>query len=102
MDIELIVVTLNLIVLVFAYGVLNPTFSRRDLIKVLTQDLIALSVSLMVVGFYLANKQLSFTLLMVDVGWFWFTLLTFLALKTPLFLWYAKRWNIELPIHLKS
>jgi hypothetical protein len=54
------------------------------------------------VGFYLANKQLSFTLLMVDVDWFWFTLLTFLALKTPLFLWYAKRWNIELPIHLKS
>ncbi|KAF7775212.1 hypothetical protein PCIT_a1350 [Pseudoalteromonas citrea] len=101
MGIELIVVTLNLIVLVFAYGVLNPAFSRRDLIKILTHDLIALSISLMVVGFHFANKQLSFNLLMVDVGWFWFTLLTFLALKTPLFFWYVRRWNIMLSIHLK-
>jgi hypothetical protein len=102
MQSEVIIILLNLIVLVFAYGVLNPTFAGRDLLKVLTQGLIALSLSLMVAGLYIAKKQHSFYLLTIDVGWFGFTLFTYLMIKTPLFLWYAKYWNIELSIHSKS
>ncbi|MBQ4847559.1 hypothetical protein J8L98_22790 [Pseudoalteromonas sp. MMG013] len=94
MGIEFAVLTLNMIVLVIAYGLLNPSFAGNCLRKILMQDVMALSVSLLVIGTSFMNTTLNFTLLAFNVNWFWFTLLTFIILQVPMFIWYAKRWQV--------
>ena len=94
MGIELTVILLNMIVLVFAYGLLNPVFSGSNLAKVSFQDLMALSISLLITGTSLPAKTVGFSIILFDVNWFCFTVLSFMALKIPLFVWYAKHWKM--------
>ena len=57
-------------------------------------DAIATVVALVVAGSQFASGDERFTLVLVEVNWFWFTLLTYFALETPFMVWYFKRFGL--------
>jgi hypothetical protein len=57
-------------------------------------DLIASGLSLAVVGASYWGSGERFDLLLFEVGWFGFTLLSFRPTELPLFVWYARRYRV--------
>ncbi|CAH9049895.1 hypothetical protein PSECIP111951_00508 [Pseudoalteromonas holothuriae] len=96
MGIEFNVIILNMIVLSIAYGLIYP-YCANTLKKISLQDAIAASVSLSVVGSVFYHSDARFSFIFTDMNWFWFTLVTFIALEVPLFIWYAKRYHLPFP-----
>ncbi|WP_105168959.1 hypothetical protein [Pseudoalteromonas sp. T1lg23B] len=98
MGIEFNVVVLNMIVLTIAYGLVYP-YRANTLKKISIQDSIAACASLSVVGSVFYNTDMRFSFIVMDVNWFWFTLVTFLLLEVPLFIWYARRYHLPFIDH---
>ncbi|NOU52505.1 hypothetical protein HG263_18490 [Pseudoalteromonas sp. JBTF-M23] len=96
MGIEFNVVVLNMIVLSIAYGLIYP-HCANTLKKISLQDIMAACASLSVVGSVFYSSGVKFSFVWVDVNWFWFTLITFIALEIPLFIWYARRYHLPFP-----
>ncbi|QTL33909.1 hypothetical protein [Pseudoalteromonas viridis] len=97
MSIELQVILLNVIILCLAYFVIYPRYAGSDLKKVSIQDLIATLVSLAIVGSVYYGSGLAFSLLLFEVNWAWFTVITFTLIELPLCYWYAKRHGVKFP-----
>ena len=94
---EFAIIAINFIVLFVAYFYANPKYAGNDLKKISLQDLIASVISLFVVGSVYMGSSQTFTLVFTEVNWVWFTLVSFSVIELPFFLWYAKRYNVELP-----
>ncbi|WP_046006594.1 hypothetical protein [Pseudoalteromonas rubra] len=97
MSIELQVILLNVIILCLAYFVIYPRYAGSDLKKVSIQDLIATLVSLAIVGSVYYGSGLAFSLVLFEVNWAWFTVITFTLIELPLCYWYAKRHGVKFP-----
>lgn len=97
MSIELQVILLNLIILCLAYFVIYPRYAGNDLKKVSIQDLIATVVSLAIVGSVYYDSGISFSLVLFEVNWAWFTVISFTLIELPLCYWYAKRHGVKFP-----
>ncbi|MCG7535404.1 hypothetical protein [Pseudoalteromonas sp. OOF1S-7] len=97
MSIELKVTLLNVIILCLAYFVIYPRYAGSDLKKVSIQDLIATLVSLAIVGSVYYGSGLAFSLILFEVNWAWFTIITFTLIELPLCYWYAKRHGVKFP-----
>ncbi|WP_237113194.1 hypothetical protein [Pseudoalteromonas phenolica] len=94
---EFAIIAVNFIVLFVAYFYANPKYAGNDFKKISLQDLIASVISLLVVGSVYFGSSQTFTLVFTEVNWVWFTLVSFSVIELPFFLWYAKRYNVELP-----
>jgi len=91
---EQFVLLVNAVILGFAYLVVYPRFAGRDRARLAINDLIANGCTLLVVGVSYTGTGQQFDLLFGEFGWFAFTLVTFLLMEIPLFLWYARRYRI--------
>jgi hypothetical protein len=47
-----------------------------------------------VVGLLYGGTGQQFSLLVGEVGWFGFTIATFLLMELPLFIWYSRRYGL--------
>lgn len=91
---EQFVLLVNAVILGFAYLVIYPRFAGGNQTRLAINDLVANGCALLVVGFNYAGTGERFDLLLGEVGWFGFTLVTFLLMEVPLFLWYARRYRL--------
>jgi hypothetical protein len=91
---EQFVLLVNASILGCAYFLVYPRFAGADLNRLAMNDLIASGISLAVVGVSYWGSGERFDLLLFEVGWFGFTLLTFLLMELPLFVWYARRYKV--------
>ena len=92
---EILVLLLNTIILVLAYSVVYPRTVGADIAKLLQSDLMATATSLVVAGFLFWGTNQQFDLLLGEVNWFAFSLVTFLLMEIPFALWYLKRFDIS-------
>ena len=88
---ELIVIVLNLLLIVLSYQVLYPRLVGNSLNKLLTNDTMATIVALVVAGSMYAGSGRVFSLLIVQVNWFWFTLISYSVMELPVAMRYMRR-----------
>ena len=94
---EQFVLTVNAVILLCAYFIVYPRFAGADQNRLAVNDLVANGCALLVVGFNFWGSGQRFDLLFFDLGWFGFTVLTFLLMELPLFFWYARRHQLFRP-----
>lgn len=91
---EIIILSLNFIIVCIGYLWVYPRVAGANLNKITLNDLIASITSLIVAGSLFWDSAYEFSLLFTSVNWFWFTLLTFLLIEIPFALWYLKRYKV--------
>ncbi|ALO47518.1 hypothetical protein [Pseudohongiella spirulinae] len=90
------ILAINGIILVVAYFLLFPRLVGDNLQKMALNDLLASIVALIVAGSLYMGSGLEFRVFGVPLNWFWFTLLSYLALEFPLAIWYLKKNGMRL------
>ena len=88
---EQFVLTVNAVILLCAYFIVYPRFAGADQNRLAINDLVANACALLVVGVNFWGTDARFDLLVTEVGWFGFTVMTFLLMELPLFFWYSRR-----------
>jgi len=91
---EQFVILVNAVILGVAYFYVYPRFAGADTQRLAINDLIANGGALLVVGMSYGGTEQRFTLLFAEVGWFGFTLVAFLLMELPLFVWYSRRYGL--------
>ena len=88
---ETFILFTNATILLCAYFIVYPRFAGSDLNRLALNDLAANAIAIAVAGFAFFGTGQRFDLLFVEVGWFGFSVVTFLLMELPLFVWYARR-----------
>ncbi len=91
---ELAIILLNVLIVLLAYLSVYPTLAGNDFNKIALLDIVTTGIVLAIVGFHYWGEEYRFNLLVTEVNWFWFTLVTFAAIEIPIMLWYFKRHKV--------
>ncbi|SDD27472.1 hypothetical protein SAMN05421538_101263 [Paracoccus isoporae] len=86
----------NLIIALWCYGAIYPTMRPRTLAALIRGDLLMTSLALCMAGALFAGTGTRFDMLLFRVNWFCFALLTLAVIEAPLFMWFCRRYGIEL------
>lgn len=92
---ELIVVTLCLIMILVSYLQVYPKVAADNLNKLALYDAVTASITLFIVGYKYWGTGFVFYLMGLPLNWFWYTLIIYIVLETPVALWYIKKHNIR-------
>jgi Kef-type K+ transport system membrane component KefB len=91
---ELIVLVLNAVLIVLAYQYVYPRWVGNSMPKLIINDVIATCISLMVTGSLYGGSGQEFSLLLVTVNWFWFSLVSYSLMEMPMAMRYMRRHNM--------
>ena len=94
MPAELTILLLNTVLIVVSYPLLYPRQVGSSRVRLIINDAMATVVALMVVGSVYAGSGQLFSLLVVDVSWFWFTLISYSLMELPFAMRYMRRHNM--------
>ena len=94
MNSELLIISLNTIILLMAYVLVYPKMAANNIFTLSCLDLLFSSITLLAVGTKYWGSGRQFNILIGEANWFWFTLITYVLIETPLTLWYMKKNNI--------
>jgi hypothetical protein len=75
-------------------ALLDPLQDGSIRVRLIINDAMATVVALMVVGSVYAGSGQLFSLLVVDVSWFWFTLISYSLMELPFAMRYMRRHNM--------
>ena len=92
---EFIQLTVNVVFLAFAYLWAYPSLTEKTWRAIIIRD-VAISVAVLVVsaGLFM-GRGLTFSLILFDTNWVVFTIMTMIAMETPLFLWFAQKHGLS-------
>ena len=93
---ELLILALNLIIVLVSYLSIYPKLAGDDFKKITFLDTLSSGFALLVVGLHYWGSGHEFNLLVNDVNWFWFTLVSYLVIEIPVMLWYFKKQNVKM------
>jgi hypothetical protein len=93
---ELMIILLNLVIVFVAYVSIYPKLAGDDMVKISMYDVLLSLFALLVVGMKFWGQGYEFNVLMGQVNWFWFTLISYFVLEVPFAIWYIKRTGIKL------
>ena len=93
---ELHILGLVLLFYAVAYLAIYPRLVKKTLKRLMGVDAVLMLILLGIAatGYYGTNT--SFTLLFFETWWWVYTLALALIIETPLFLWFARKWDIDL------
>jgi hypothetical protein len=91
---EWTIILVNAIILSIAYFFVYPRFAKADMNRLLINDLLANSAALLVAGVLFQGTGQRFQFIVFELGWFGFTLLTFVLMELPFFWSYARRYRL--------
>lgn len=94
MPAELIILILDAMLIAFCYQFLYPRVVGNSRMRLIMNDAMATVVALMVAGSAYAGSEQTFSLLVTDVNWFWFTLITYSVMELPFAMRYMRRHNM--------
>lgn len=97
-SIEFTVIVLNAIIILVAYLSVYPKLAGNSFNKISFYDLFASGLALVIVGAKYWGSGQQFSLIVADVNWFWFTLITYAIIEIPVMLWYFKKNNVDVKI----
>lgn len=92
---ELIIIILNVVIVCIAYFIVYPRVAGSDFRKFVINDLFVSSISLAIAGCLFWNTGREFSVVVTTVNWFWFSILTYVALEIPFSMWYAKKFKVS-------
>ena len=92
---EIFILLSNAAILLCAYFTVYPRFAGSDLNRLALNNLAANAIAIAVAGFAFFGTGQRFDLMFLEVGWFGFTVGTFLLMELPLFVWYARRYGLS-------
>jgi hypothetical protein len=95
MSAEMILLLVVVTVIALGYGFIYPRYAGNSLTKVAIQDLFASATTLLIAGNLYYASGVQFSWLIVEVNWFWFTLLSYLVIEIPVCIAYAKKHNMK-------
>ena len=93
---ETLLLALNGVILSLAYFLIYPRMVGADISKLMQSDLLATVTSVIVAGFVFWGTNLPFDLLLGEVNWFAFSVVTFLLMEVPFALWYLKKFDVQI------
>ena len=93
---ELHILGLVIVFFAVAYLFIYPRLQKKSLRRLMQVDLLLFVVLLVIAGSVYYGTQTSFTLLFFETWWWLYTIIIGAIVETPLFLWFARRWNIDL------
>lgn len=91
---ELAVLILNCAVIATAYFFVYPKYCGSNGHKIAMNDAIASGITLFIAGVGFWGSNVEFTIIFTTVNWFWFTLISYVIIETPLMLWYYKKHKV--------
>ena len=93
---ELSILALNLIIVLVSYLSIYPKLAGDDLKKITFLDILSSGFALLVVGLNYWSSGHEFNILINNVNWFWFTLISYFVIEVPVMLWYFKKQNVKM------
>ena len=93
---ELSILALNLIIVLVSYLSIYPKLAGNDLKKITFLDILSSGFALLVVGLNYWGSGHEFNILINNVNWFWFTLISYFLMEVPVMLWYFKKQNVKM------
>ena len=93
---ELSIILLNLVIILVAYLSVYPKLAGNSFNKISFYDLFTSGFAFFVVGSQYWGSERLFNLFIIDVNWFWFTLVTFAIIEIPVLLWYIKKHKVKI------
>lgn len=93
---EQILLLLNVILVVIVYFVVLPARCGDNVNKILANDAVATTISLVIAGYLFWGSGTEFSLVLFELNWFWFALITYMLIEIPFALWYFKKHHISL------
>ena len=95
-SIEFMVVALNSVIVLVAYLSVYPKLAGNSFNRISLLDILASGLSLFIVGSKYWGTDQEFTLVIVQVNWFWFTLISYALIEIPVFFWYYRKHKVKL------
>ena len=92
---ELSIISPILIVVVGCYLSVFPKIAENNIEKMSLCDLVCWSFVLVMVGLKYWGTGYEFSLLLFSVNWVWFTVIVYMAIELPFFIWYCKKYNVS-------
>ena len=96
MNSELLIISLNSMILLIAYFWVYPKSCGSNLLLLSCLDFIFSCIALLAVASKYWGSEQQFNILVGQVNWFWFTLMTYVLIEIPLMLWYMNKNDISL------
>lgn len=93
---EINVFVLAAAVIAFAYVAIYPRLRTKTLNRMMILDLALSAALLLVVGAVYFRSGVSFSLIFFALPWWAFTLLSAALVEVPFFIWFCKKWDIDL------
>ena len=90
MSAELTIILLNMGIIVIAYVSVYPKLAGKNLNKVALFDCVASGLALVIVAYKYWGTAVEFDFLIVELNWFWFTLVSYSVIEIPVALWYFR------------
>lgn len=88
MSAELSIILLNAVIIVIAYSSVYPKFAGKNLTKIALCDLACSGLALLIVAYKYWGTAVEFDFLLLQLNWFWFTLLSYSIFEIPIAYWY--------------
>ncbi len=83
-------------VMLFAYTAIYPRLAKKSIFVLGSIDVALTAAILLVVGAVYYGAGIRFSMIFFDVPWWVFAALSAVIVEAPLFVWFCKRWNIDL------
>lgn len=83
-------------VMLVAYTAICPRLHKKTIFVMGAIDVALTAGVLLVVGLAYYGKGIGFSLIFFDVPWWLFAYLSTALFELTLFIWFCKRWNIDL------
>ena len=93
---EIVLLILNGVILILEFFLTYPRSVGNNISKLMQSDLLATVTYVIVAGFLFWGTNHQFDLLVGEVNWFLFSVVTFLLMEVPFALWYLKKFDIEI------
>ncbi len=93
-DHEITILSINFLIISFAYLWMYPKISTTDGKKIINYDFIVSIVALLIAAILFWGSNLEFNMIFFSTNWFWFSIGTFLIIELPFFIWYFKKYDL--------
>jgi len=92
---ELTLLIVNAVLLAYAYLWAYPALKEKTLRVIMVRDVGISCAALMVAGLLYWGSGTGFSLILFQTNWFVFSIVTLMIMETPLFLWFAKKYDLR-------
>ncbi len=93
---EAVILLVNAIFLAFAYLWVYPNLTTKTTALVMRYDLIISVACITVAGLLFWGTGTRFRLIFFSSNWAVFSIVTLLVMETPLFVWFARKHDLDL------